>query len=233
MNHEPHIMTAFDRDLAAIKQTVLKMGAMVRAGVGDAALALGSRDDRLADTLLRRDAMIDALEAEVDEACARLIALRIPTAGDLRSILAVIKIASALERIGDLAKNTGRRSTLLSRMASVDDSAASIQRIARCVDQRLADALDAYARHDVQLALDVWHRDSEVDHMCNALFREFLTYMMEDPANVTVLVHLQFITKNLERIGDHATGIAEQAVYIATGAAPATLRPKEDFALCN
>ena len=229
MINEPHIVTSFDRDLEAVQAMIMKMGGLVEAAILDAAQALETRDEELADQVRRADAAIDALEDRIDAEAARLIALRSPTATDLRTVLTVMKIAGALERCGDYAKNLAKRSTLLGQLAPVGDSAGSIRRMAKAVELLLKDALDSYIQRDAALAADVRLRDREVDQMYNALFREFLTHMLEDPRNITACMHLHFIAKNIERMGDHATAIAEQVIYLVTGSLPEEPRPKVDL----
>ncbi|MGP3696254.1 phosphate signaling complex protein PhoU [Rhodobacter sp. NSM] len=229
MMTEPHIFQAFDRDLEAVQALIMKMGGMVEAAILDAAQALETRDEELAEQVRRNDAAIDALEERIQAEAARLIALRSPTATDLRTVLTVIKIAAALERCGDYAKNLAKRSVVLGQLAQVGDAAGSIRRMAKTVELLLKDALDSYIHRDAALAADVRQRDREVDQMYNALFREFLTHMMEDPRNITACMHLHFIAKNIERMGDHATSIAEQVIYLVTGQLPEEPRPKADL----
>ena len=229
MNSDPHIAKAFDRDLEAVQAMIMKMGGLVEAAILSAAQALETRDDELADKVRRGDAAIDTLEEQINAECARLIALRQPTASDLRTVLTVMKIAASLERCGDYAKNLAKRSTVLAQMAPIGGSAGSVRRMAKAVEQLLKDALDAYIARDAELAAEVRLRDREVDQMYNALFREFLTHMLEDPRNITACMHLHFIAKNIERVGDHATGIAEQVIYLVTGTLPADQRPKGDL----
>jgi phosphate transport system protein len=224
----PHIMTAFDRDLEATQAMVLRMGGLVETALLDAADALVARDEDLAARVRAGDAAIDALEEQINAECARLIALRAPTAGDLRTVLTVMKIAAALERAGDYAKNLAKRTAVLSDMPQVQGATASIKRLAKAVVDLMADALDAYIRRDAKLAEDVRQRDRDVDQMYNSIFREFLTHMMEDPRNIGPCMHLHFIAKNIERVGDHATSVAEQVIYLVTGAMPEEARPKVD-----
>ncbi|MBK5947260.1 phosphate transport system regulatory protein PhoU [Rhodobacter veldkampii DSM 11550] len=228
MTETHHITLAFDRDLEKVQALVVKMGGMVEAAILDAALALESRDEDLAEQVRLRDKAIDALEEQINTEAARLIALRAPTASDLRMTLSVMKIAASLERVGDYAKNMAKRSHVLAHMAPIAGSGGAIRRMARAVEAMLKDALDAYINRDAQLAADVRARDLEVDQMYNALFREFLTYMLEDPRNITACMHLHFIAKNVERMGDHATSIAEQVIYLVTGEMPEDDRPKTD-----
>jgi phosphate transport system protein len=223
-----HILTAFDRDLEAAQALVMRMGGMVETALLDAAEALDTRDEDLAARVRAGDAAIDALEDEINTKCAFLLALRGPTAGDLRTVLTVMKIAAALERSGDYAKNLAKRTAVLSQMAPVPGASGSIRRLAKAVVQMLTDALDAYIRRDVKLAEDVRKRDRDVDQMYNSIFREFLTHMMEDPRNIGPCMHLHFIAKNIERVGDHATSVAEQVIYLVTGALPGDERPKVD-----
>jgi len=226
--HDQHIASAFDRDLEAIQAQIMKMGGLVEAAIADAAKSLETRDEELANEIRAGDKAIDALEEQINQETARVIALRAPTAIDLRLILSVIKISGNLERIGDYAKNMAKRTGLLVNMTPVSDSASALRRMAREVEVMLKDALDSYIQRDADLARDVIDRDREVDQMYTSLFREFLTFMMEDPRNITACMHLHFIAKNLERMGDHVTSIAEQVVYLVTGEAPEDARPKAD-----
>jgi len=227
-SEKKHISSAFDRDLETIQALVVRMGGMVESAIADAATALETLDDELAEDVRRRDREIDALDAQVNEEAARLIALRAPTATDLRLVLTVIKISAALERVGDYAKNMAKRSHVLASLPPIEGAGMALRRMSMTVDRMLKDALDSYIQRDAVLANDVRDRDLEVDQMYNALFREFLTYMMEDPRNITPCMHLHFIAKNIERMGDHATAIAEQVIYLVTGQMPGEARPKSD-----
>ena len=225
---EQHIASAFDRDLETIQAQIMKMGGLVEAAIRDGAQSLETRDEELAEKVRQGDKVIDALEETINEEAARVIALRAPTARDLRLVLSVIKISANLERIGDYAKNMAKRTSVLAQMAPVGDNASALRRMAREVELMLKDALDCYVQRDAELAADVIQRDREVDQMYNALFREFLTFMMEDPRNITACMHMHFIAKNVERMGDHVTSIAEQVVYLVTGEKPDEARPKAD-----
>jgi len=225
---QQHISSAFDRDLESLQALIMKMGGMVEASVRDAAEALVERDIERAAQVRAADTRIDTLEEEINQEAARVLALRAPTAGDLRTVLSVIKISANLERCGDYAKNLAKRTTVLVEMQPIDGAAGSILRLAREVELMLKDALDAYIQRDAELAEEVRHRDADVDQMYNALFREFLTHMMEDPRNITACMHLHFIAKNMERMGDHVTSIAEQVIYLVTGEMPDEGRPKSD-----
>lgn len=231
--NDRHIASAFDRDLEGVQALVLKMGGLVEAALSDAAAALETRDEALAEQVRNGDAAIDALEEQVNSECVRLIALRAPAASDLRTVLTVMKIAASLERCGDYAKNLAKRSMVLAQMHSIDGAAGSIRRMSRQVGLMLKDALDAFIARDVGLATSVLQQDREIDQMYTALFREFLTHMMEDPRNITACMHLHFIAKNIERVGDHATTIAEQVIYLATGSLPATPRPKSESVIAG
>ncbi|MFC2967456.1 phosphate signaling complex protein PhoU [Acidimangrovimonas pyrenivorans] len=223
-----HIAAAFDRDLEAIQAMIMKMGGLVESAILDASQALETRDEELADQVRSNDKLIDALEEQVNEEAARLLALRSPTASDLRTVLTVMKISGNLERVGDYAKNMAKRSTVLAQMSPITGAGGAIRRMSRAVELMLKDALDAYVQRDAELATDVRMRDQDVDQMYNALFREFLTHMMEDPRNITACMHLHFIAKNIERMGDHVTSIAEQVIYLVTGEMPDDTRPKGD-----
>jgi phosphate transport system protein len=228
MSNDRHIASAFDRDLEGVQALVLRMAGLVEAALADAATALETRDEAMAERVREGDTAIDALEEQVNTECIRLIAIRAPTAGDLRTVLTVMKIAASLERCGDYAKNLAKRSIVLAQMHTIEGAAGSIRRMARQVSLLLKDALDAFISRDVDLAHAVRQQDRDVDQMYSALFREFLTHMMEDPRNITACMHLHFIAKNIERVGDHATTIAEQVIYLATGNLPRDPRPKAD-----
>ena len=225
---QQHITSAFDRDLEDIQAKIMKMGGLVEAAILEGAISLETRDEERAEKVRAADKAIDLLEEKINEDAARLIALRSPTAGDLRLVLAIMKISGNLERIGDYAKNMAKRTGVLAQMAPVSDSAGSLRRMAKEVSKMLKDVLDAYIHRDAELAGDVIKRDGDVDQMYNGLFREFLTFMMEDPRNITACMHLHFIGKNIERMGDHVTAIAEQVVYLVTGEYPEEDRVKSD-----
>ena len=228
MKSEKHIASAFDRDLEGIQALIMKMGGLVEAAITNAATALEERDVELADQVRRADAQIDALDEQINEEAARVIAMRQPIASDLRTVLTVMKISTNLERCGDYAKNLAKRTSVLAELSPIEGSGASIRRMAREVEEMLKTALDAYLQRDVALAETVRHRDLDVDQLYNTLFREFLTFMMEDPRNITACMHLHFIAKNIERMGDHATSVAEQVIYLVTGDLPDEVRPKGD-----
>ncbi|WP_163850192.1 phosphate signaling complex protein PhoU [Pseudooceanicola aestuarii] len=224
-----HIASAFDRDLELIQARIMKMGGLVEASILDASEALDARDEELAEKVRASDRAIDELENLINIDAAQLIALRAPTAVDLRLVLTVIKISANLERIADYAKNMAKRTSVLVQLNPIHGSNAALRRMAREVQDMLKDALDAYIQRDAALAEEVIQRDRDVDQMYNALFREFLTFMMEDPRNITACMHLHFIAKNTERMGDHVTSIAEQVIYLVTGETPEDPRPKKDL----
>ena len=228
MTNEQHIASAFDRDLEALQAMIMKMGGLVEAAIMSAAEGLETADGALAERVRAGDAAIDDLEDLINAECARTIALRQPAATDLRTVLTVMKISANLERIGDYAKNMAKRTTVLVHMSPIEGSAGAIRRMAKQVEVMLKEVLDAYMQRDAELAEDVRRRDLEVDQMYNALFRNFLTYMMEDPRNITACMHLHFIAKNIERMGDHVTAIAEQVIYLVSGTMPDDNRPKAD-----
>ena len=228
MSPDRHIAAAFDRDLESVQALVLRMGGLVETALAEAADALELNDTLLARKVMDEDAVIDAMEEQVNTECARLIALRAPAAGDLRTVLSVMKIASSLERSGDYAKNLAKRSIVLNQLRPIPGASASIRRMARMVGLLLKDSLDAFIARDPAAAEQVRHRDIEVDQMYSSLFREFLTYMMEDATNITACMHLHFIAKNIERVGDHATTIAEQVIFLVTGEIPSEERPKAE-----
>ena len=230
MNEDTHIVSSFDRDLEQIQAHIMKMGGLVEQAIIDASQSLIQRDEELSEQVREKDAAIDALEELINEEAARVIALRSPTAIDLRIILAVIKISGNLERIGDYSKNMAKRNPVLVQMPPIEGSRRALGRMAKEVQMMLKDALDAYIQRDVELAREILERDHEIDQMYNALFREFLTFMMEDPRHITPCMHLHFIAKNTERMGDHVTAIAEQVVYLVTGSMPEDNRPKVEIA---
>ncbi len=226
--NDPHIASAFDRDLEAIQAMIVKMGGLVEAAIIDGTRSLETRDVELATQVRDNDKVIDRLEERINEEAARTIALRAPVATDLRILLTTIKIAASLERVGDYAKNIAKRSSVLAEMRGVEGPDATLRRMSRDVQGMLKETLDAFIARDHELAADVILRDQEVDKMYNALFREFLTFMMEDPRNITACIHLHFIAKNIERMGDLVTNMAEQVIYLVTGHMPEDPRPKED-----
>ncbi|MGR3635952.1 MAG: phosphate signaling complex protein PhoU [Shimia sp.] len=223
---DQHIVSSFDRDLEGIQAHIMKMGGLVEAAIVDASQALLNQDEELSAEVIKRDQAIDALDTLINEECANLIALRAPAALDLRVVLSVMKISGNLERIGDYAKNLAKRNAVLVHMTPIEGARGALQRMAREVQLMLKDVLDAFILRDVDKAHDVLERDRDVDQMYNALFREFITFMMEDPRHITPCMHLHFIAKNTERMGDHVTSVAEQVIYLVSGNLPEDTRPK-------
>jgi len=228
MANSDHIVASFDRDLEGIQAQIMRMGGLVEDAIAKATQALDMRDVDLAREVRQGDTAIDALEELVNGEAARIIAQRQPTASDLRTVLTVFRVSANLERIGDYAKNIAKRTETIIDQPPVNGTGASLRRMARQVELMLKDALDAYIQRDADLAADVRARDVDVDQMYSALFREYLTFMMEDPRNITTCMHLHFMAKNIERMGDHVTSIAEQVIYLVTGDLPDEDRPKQD-----
>lgn len=228
MNNEAHISTAFDKDLRQIEELVVMMGGLVEKQLEDAAEVMLTRDLELADALKASDKEVDRIEEEIDQLAVRLIALRQPKAQDLRAVLAALKVAADLERIGDYAKNIAKRTHVLAQTDPVGSSAKTLARMCKLVREMVKDVLDAYIARDIEQANEVRDRDEDIDQMNNQLFRALLTYMMEDPSNITACMHLLFISKNIERMGDHTTSIAEQIHFFISGEMPDEERPKKD-----
>ncbi len=224
-----HIVKSYEDELNTLTAETARMGGLTEAAVADSLDAVLKRDRALAEQIIGRDERLDILEADIERKSIRLIALRQPMANDLRRTVAAMKIAMNLERCGDLAKNIAKRTLILADVEPVSPLTRSIERMGRLVAGRLKDVLDAYTASDVDRAIQVWTRDDEVDEHYNSLFRELLTYMMGDPRTITACAHLLFVAKNLERIGDHATNIAEIVHYEITGQEMVSAeRPKTD-----
>ena len=223
-----HIVRSFDEELGQITAEVARMGGLTEAQIGEALDCVLRRDVKLAEAVAARDTQLDAMEAEIEKKAIRVIALRQPMANDLRHAVAAMKIASNLERCGDLAKNIAKRSLVLAGMDAATPLSRSIDRLGRLVAARLKDVLDAYTSGDVGRAVAVWKRDDEIDSHYDSLFRELLALMSNSPDSVAAGAHLLFVAKNLERIGDHATNIAEIIHYELTGETLGAERPKMD-----
>ncbi|MBR7621236.1 phosphate signaling complex protein PhoU [Phenylobacterium sp. 20VBR1] len=224
-----HIVKSYEDELNTLTAECARMGGLTEAQVGDSIDAVVRRDTTLAESVVGRDQRLDILEADIERKAIRLIALRQPMANDLRKTVAAMKIAMNLERCGDLAKNIAKRTLVLTEAEPMSPLTRSIERMGKLVLGRLKDVLDAYTASDLDRALAVWSRDDEVDEHYNSLFRELLTYMMGDPRTITACAHMLFVAKNLERIGDHATNIAEIIHYEITGVETiGSARPKTD-----
>ena len=212
-----HIVKSYEDELNTLTAECARMGGLCEAQVADCIDAVIKRDQGLASAIVERDARLDALDADIEKKAIRLIALRQPVASDLRRTLSAMKLATDLERTGDLGKNIAKRGLVLAEGEPMQPLTRSIERMGKLVSMRLRDVLDAYAAGEVERAVAVWNTDDEVDEHYNSLFRELLTYMMGDPRTIGACTHLLFMAKNLERIGDHATNIAELVHYQITG----------------
>jgi phosphate transport system protein len=221
-----HTVKSFDENLERLQSLIVEMGRLCESQIAAAVEALVERDAEAAVMVIAADARIDALEAEAEALAIEIIALRAPVADDLRAIIAALKISSLLERVGDYAKNIAKRSTVLARAKPIEPMVI-VPEMGRVVIEMLQSVLSAYVDGDAETALAVWQRDSIVDDFYNSLFRALLTFMMENPQAIAPSAHLLFIAKNLERIGDHATNIAELVHYSATGIQIEN-RPKRD-----
>jgi phosphate transport system protein len=222
-----HIVTSFEVDLKKLRDMIAGMGGLVERAVADAATALLEHDPDIASSVVALDPQIDAEEHAVEQFAVRLLALRQPVADDLRQVVAALKVITDLERIGDYAANIAKRSLVINKVAS-SMALSGLGQMARLVQQNLKTVIDAVGEADPQKAVSVWRADQMVDDLYNTIFRELITYMMEDARNITACTHLLFIAKNLERIGDHATNIAELTYYAVTGESLPDFRPKGD-----
>lgn len=226
-----HTLKRFDEELERLSATISEMGGLAESQLAQALVALREHDTEAAEKVIAEDPRVDALDEEVQAQTVQLLALRQPMAVDLRVILSSIKIAAALERIADYAKNTAKRSIVLTGGHAPASAVNGIDRLGRLVRSALKDVLDAFAQGDVAKAHDVWQRDEEIDQVYTGLFRELLTYMMEDPRTITACTHLLFMAKNIERAGDHVTNIAELVSFRQTGHGFDEVRPKGSASL--
>jgi phosphate transport system protein len=220
-----HVVRSYEQELKRLDSMVAEMGGVVESQVALAAEAILERDGAAATRAVELDPRADALERDVEQFVIRLLALRQPVANDLRRVVAALKITGDLERIGDYAANAAKRSIVLGQF-SLPFSLAALGNMARLVQQNLKLVIDAIQQNDPDMAMEVWRSDEVIDDLYTAIFRELITYMMEDPRNITPCTHLMFIAKNMERIGDHATNVAETVFYTATGTPIAESRPK-------
>jgi phosphate transport system protein len=223
-----HTLKAFDSDLQALTHMVVEMGGLAEKQITDAVVALAKRDTALAQRIAAADVNIDALQREIEEKAVLTIARRQPMAVDLREIVGALRLASDLERIGDLAKNIAKRVIALNTEFPPPKLIRGVEHMTDLVLGQIKAVLEAYARRDDAKAMAVWRGDEEIDAMCTSVFRELLTYMMEDPRNISFCIHLLFCAKNIERMGDHATNIAETVHYIVDGRPINDARPKGD-----
>jgi len=222
-----HLVKRYDLQLKRLRGLLTEMGGIVESQVALAARAIMERDAAAATRAVEADPKVDALEREAEQFVIGLLALRQPVAGDLRQIVAALKITGELERIGDYAANVAKRSIVLAQF-TLPHSLAGLAHMAHLVQEHLKTIIDAIGDSDAEKAVEVWRSDQVVDDMYNAIFRELITYMMEDPRNITPCTPLLFIAKNLERIGDHATNIAEMVYYAVKGEVLPDTRPKGD-----
>lgn len=222
-----HIVTSFEVDLKKLRDMIAGMGGMVERAVADATEALLEHDPDVAASVVALDPKIDAEEQAIEQFAVRLLALRQPVADDLRQVVAALKVITDLERVGDYAANIAKRSLVINKLSG-SLALSGLAQMARLVQQNLKTVIDAVGEADPQKAISVWRADQMVDDLYNTIFRELITYMMEDARNITVCTHLLFVAKNLERIGDHATNIAELTYYAVTGESLPDFRPKGD-----
>ena len=225
---EYHTVKAFDADLQDLARMVAEMGGMAEKQVADAVDALARRDTGLAQRVTTADVQIDALQHEIEEKAVLTIARRQPMAVDLREIVSALRISNDVERIGDLAKNIAKRVIALNTEFPPPKLIRGVEHMTDLLLRQLKAVLNAYARRSVPEAMAVWRGDEEIDAVCTSVFRELLTYMMEDPRNISFCIHLLFCAKNIERMGDHATNIAETVHYMIEGKSITDQRPKGD-----
>lgn len=223
-----HIVKSYDAEFSELDRGTAEMGGLAEAQLAEAIAAIERRDPKLAEKVTASDRKIDALERQLQERAITMIAKRQPMANDLRHIMTVLKIAGDLERIGDLAKNIAKRASAIASEQRPRPLIVGLSHMGEMALQQLKDVLDALATRDDAKAMTVWGGDAKLDALYNSVFRELLTYMMEDPRNIGLCTHLLFVAKNIERIGDHTTNIAENVHYLVTGSMLADDRPKGD-----
>lgn len=223
-----HTVRAFEEELKTLDSKIAQMGGLAEQCLARAIDAMEQRDPALAEATIRQDDMIDRIEKELEELAVSIIARRQPMALDLRQIITCIRIASDLERVGDLSKNIAKRALAVAGENRPKPLIIGLRHMGDKALEQLKHVLDAYSERDAQKALKVWHNDEQIDGIYNSLFRELLTYMMEDPRNIGLCTHLLFGAKNIERIGDHTTNIAEMVHFMVRGAAIMEQRPKGD-----
>lgn len=223
-----HIVKSYDNEFATLDRLVAEMGGLAETLLRDAFDSLERRDPRLAGRAVASDQSIDAIERDLQERAILMVAKRQPMANDLRHIMTVLKIASDVERIGDLAKNIAKRALAVAGESHPKSLINGLRHMTDEAQSQVKDVLDAFSQRNAEKALAVWQNDTSLDALYNSVFRELLTYMMEDPRKIGLCTHLLFGAKNLERIGDHATNIAENVHYLVTGQPLAEDRPKGD-----
>jgi phosphate transport system protein len=228
MPSEPkHIVASFEADLKKLRDMIAAMGGLVERAVADATTALLTHNPELATRVIEQDTAINAEQHNVEQFAVRLLALRQPVADDLRQVIQALKVVTDLERIGDYAANIAKRSIVINQVASTF-ALSGLGQMAQLVQQNLKSSIDTVGEASPEKAIAVWRADQAVDDLYNTIFRELITYMMEDARNITACTHLLFIAKNLERIGDHTTNIAELTYYAITGENLPDFRPKSD-----
>lgn len=228
MNDSPHISSAFDNDLAQINNGIARLGDLAQSQLTQSLQALVNRDTSNLDAIIARDKELDQIDAELNEKALMVIAMRAPLAEDLRRVIVALKIAAILERTGDYAKNIAKRTKLILAQGGGIGHAETLQKMSDMVQEMLRNVLDAYMESDVTAAMQVWERDIDVDQLHSVIFQEMLTSMRETPEQVQSGSHMLFIAKNIERVGDYATGIAEQVHFLVNGYMPEDERPKDD-----
>jgi phosphate transport system protein len=221
-----HTVKSYDKELEALERRIAEMGGIAEKMVIDAMDALATADVALAHQVVTTDPRLDALQREIEEQAVLTIARRQPMAVDLRELIGAIRVAGDLERVGDLAKNVAKRSIKIGAEARVPRAIIGLKHMNDVATELMKDVLDAYAQRDIERARAVWERDAELDALEDSVFRDLLTHMMEDPRNISYCAHLLFCSKNIERIGDHATNIAETVFYLVTGETLPSERPK-------
>jgi phosphate transport system protein len=224
-----HTAKAFDEDLQELNRLISEMGGLAERQIADAVDALVRRDINLGSNVVATDSDLDQMQRVIEERAVLIIARRQPMAVDLREVVGAMRVAIDLERIGDLSKNIGKRVAQLDSDFHPLKLIRGLEHMTELVQAQIKSVLDAYAARDLPAAMAVWKSDEEVDAICTSLFRELLTYMMEDPRNISFCIHLMFCAKNIERIGDHATNIAETVFYIIEGQQMIEKRPKGDM----
>jgi phosphate transport system protein len=221
-----HTVKAYDRELDTIERMIAEMGGIAEKMVSEAVDALATADTALARQVVMTDSRLDALQREVEDLAVMIIARRQPVSIDLRELIGAIRVAGDLERVGDLAKNIAKRTIKIGAESRVPRAIVGIRHMNDVATELMKDVLDAYAQRDAERAREVWERDADLDALEDAVFRELLTHMMEDSRNISFCAHMLFCSKSIERIGDHATNIAETVVYLVTGRPMPNERPR-------
>jgi phosphate transport system protein len=221
-----HTVKSYEEELALLDKKIAQMGGLAEHNLGQSFDALEKRDPRVAEAVIKSDRAIDALQREIEELVISIIARRQPMANDLRQVMAALRVTGDLERIGDLAKNIAKRALAIAHEPHPKPLISGFRHMVELALRQLKDVLDAYAARDAARAMKVWSQDTQIDAMYNSIFRELLTYMMEDPRNIGLSTHLLFGAKNIERVGDHTTNIAETVHYMVTGSSITDDRPK-------